>query len=174
MKKGEKLSEKQKAAMAEGRRRAMEAKKEEPVIQAESPFKAPERRRKRGKLGEIRQKLGVDQSHLDSNYKYRWVNDDYNRIDQLHLSDDYDFVTDKRIKSHQEEGKIKRLVGENKDGSPKFAYLMRIPKDFYEENRKEIEDTNMEIERSIQRGDVKADDQDKTHFHNENIQYETH
>lgn len=159
MRKGQKLSEEHIQKLAEGRARA----KAEREASAERP-------RRRKKLGTLNLKLDVSKSDLDPNYHYRWANDEKNRLQQLTQDNDYDFVESNDIRSDQK-GKIARRVGTHEDGSPKNAYLMRIPTDFYKENLEEREERNRQIDRAIKRGDSQMDGQDRQHVYDAGIQY---
>jgi len=52
--------------------------------------------------------------------------------------------------------RIRRLVGTNKDGSPQYAYLMGIPKEFYDEDQAEKEKENLKVDEAIRGGNPKG------------------
>jgi hypothetical protein len=118
-------------------------------------------RRKRGTFNGTSQKLAVNASKLvDQGYHVHIVNDMDNRVNEL-LDRGYEFVL-----SHEIEGistntvsrntdigdKVRFLVGTQKNGEPLQAYLMKIKKEWYEEDMQELQDRNDKIDESIRRG----------------------
>lgn len=96
-----------------------------------------ERRRRRGDTVLMGTKLGVNPDFLDPNFKYRWINDDGIRVEQLTVHDDWDLVDDpKKVGKADADGlgsKIAKAV--NRGGGR--AYLARKPRKFYDEDQAE-------------------------------------
>lgn len=83
----------------------------------------------------------------DPNYVYRWFNDEGDRIIQA-LNGGYHVVTNEGdeiheigdLKASDTEGvgtPIVKSVGKDAYGNPMYAYLMRIPREWYEEDQAE-------------------------------------
>lgn len=99
-----------------------------------------QRTKKRTPLGVQRQKLVLDQLK-DPNYVYRWVNDGGTRI-QNALEGGYEFVSAETagqigvrdvIPTNTDLGSGVSMVVER--GTGRRAFLMRIPKEFYDEDQ---------------------------------------
>lgn len=179
MRRGEKLSEEQKRKMAEGRERAKAAREAKaveaqavdaapPAVEAEEP--RPRRRRKRRSLGDPDYTLDVPAHLKKKGLHYRWVNDRKGRPDRLY-EQDYDYVEDENIRSHAKSGPVRRLVGERKDGSPIYAYLMSKPLEYYEEDQAEKQRKADEIDAQIRRA-PKEMKEDAKYLYDEDIQYD--
>lgn len=90
-----------------------------------------------------------------------WFNDEPGRLRRAE-GEDYRFVTADEIGSigqgedvNRREGlgsKVSMVVGKHDDGSPVTAYLMAIPKEFYDENQMEKLKLVEEKEQSIRQG----------------------
>lgn len=112
--------------------------------------KAPAGRTRRAPLAR-RQLLNV--VGKDPNYVYRIVNDDGDRVAQLqdvgyeHVPKDDVKVGDKRVENASSEGSLTQIsVGQGRK-----AYLMRIRKDWYEEDQKAKQDYVDETERATKK-----------------------
>lgn len=91
-------------------------------------------------------KLHVDESQKDPDYHYAFVNDEANRIERKE-SRDWEKV-EKAGGGHDV-----RLVGTKKEGGPLSAYLMRIRKEFHEDDyRQKQKDIDL-VEDAIKRGE---------------------
>jgi len=114
-------------------------------------MKRERRRRKRGSIDRM-EAMNLDifaPDQLDlANYVYRWVNDEKNRIGLCTRADDYDFVNLNDIKdftaatsaietNSESDERVRMCVGTNKGGNPIYAYLLRKPRDFWEEDQEE-------------------------------------
>ena len=101
---------------------------------------APKRRRREG--GAVHGKrLGVSESRLDfTKYKYRWINDENDRMMAMTRHDDWDIVKegDSVVKTDKADlgDAVSQVVGSNADGSKKLAYLCRKLKSYYEDDQK--------------------------------------
>lgn len=87
----------------------------------------------------------------DPNFQYRFVNDTGSRIDNYKqagwelVTDESINVGDKRAKDGTELGSAKTVISDN----GQVQYLMRIPKEWYDEDQKAKRDLNAEQERAI-------------------------
>jgi len=114
-------------------------------------FKRERRRRRKGTITRMAQmKLDIfDPAELDlANYVYRWVNDEDNRLAMLTRMDDYDFCNTSDIKGFdaarsaidtdsESDNRVRMIVGTNKGGHPVYSYLLKKPRDYYEEDQEE-------------------------------------
>lgn len=100
-------------------------------------------RKERIPLGGGRQKLAAPQAR--PGYVHRWINNDPGRIEQAQAAG-YEFVRDpnavKSGEEYQQENEtsdigssVSRIVGKDDGGQGKRAYLMEIPKEFYDEDQ---------------------------------------
>jgi hypothetical protein len=71
----------------------------------------------------------------DKEHAYYWANDDNSRIEDLTVRDDWDICT---LSGHEagEGDKVRRQVGTKKTGEALYAYLLRKPMDYYEEDKR--------------------------------------
>jgi hypothetical protein len=107
--------------------------------------KAERRRRKASTISRMASfKLDVfDASQLDTeNYVYRWVNEEGSRLRMATKQDDYDYVDTKDLKNFDAEStdsesteRVRMFVEKDKQGNPVYAYLLRKPRDFWEEDQ---------------------------------------
>lgn len=110
-----------------------------------------ERRRKPGQVLTSGVKLAVDQSKLDPNFTYRWVNDKGNRVQQLEAAD-WDPV-DEAVKADTDgAGTVQAKVVGTDGGKPYSAILMRKRKDWFQEDKKEAQKPLDEVDETIRRG----------------------
>jgi len=109
------------------------------------------RQNRRTSINGTRNKLTV--KGKDPNYVYRIVNDDDDRITQMQEIG-YEIVTDSTLKVGD-----KRVAVPTTEGSPtkvsvgggKIAYVMRIRKEFYDEDQKAKQALADELETSTKR-----------------------
>ncbi len=112
----------------------------QPDRQHQSRAEAEPQRRRRRSEGKVHgQRLGVAMHRLDFNsYAYRWINDEPARLDAKLRHDDWDLVpNDDATKEDSVDlgNAVSYVVGAQRDGSPKRAYLCRKLKKYYEEDR---------------------------------------
>lgn len=90
----------------------------------------------------------------------RWVNDDDHggRV-QAAINGGYDFVSSDgemivgdAVKKEDANRRVRKLVGTHKDGSPQYAYLMGIKKEFYDEDQAKKEEQNQMVDDAIRGG----------------------
>lgn len=108
--------------------------------------RAERRRRKAGTLNRMAQfKLDIfDESQLDSRYVHRWVEDEGSRLRQATKGDDYDFVNtadlggfDADTTDSESSERVRMVTGVDKQGHPTYAYLLRKPREYFEEDMAE-------------------------------------
>lgn len=112
-----------------------------------------ERRKKPGQLQYGGGKLSVDESKLDKDFTYRWVNDTGGRIQELEARD-WDVVNDTEIKpGTNAEGTVVSVHGGKQENGQGFRQvLMMKRKDWYEEDQKERQAPLEEIEEQLKSG----------------------
>jgi len=121
------------------------------------PKKASDRRRKAGIHGRGRQKLTTPEI---AGFTTRWVNDIANRIHEKTKEDDWDFVSASEIDNEVGEdgdgnqdlgSNVKRAVG-TYEGKPLYAYLLKKPLKYYEEDLANNEEARRAKEDTLRRG----------------------
>lgn len=128
--------------------------------------------------------FGVPQSRLtvankDPAFVYRWVNDDGRGRLDLAIQGGYEFVESEagqKVGSGSADGnsdvgsRVSRIVGTNEKGGGMRAYLMRIKREFYEEDqrRKQKEGPDF-VEAAIRRGTLNQSGDDKRYIPTEGI-----
>jgi hypothetical protein len=122
-------------------------------------------RRMRQPLGVARKKMSLDKRTEDlfkrEGLVPRWVNDeDHGGRVQSAVNGGYDFVSSDgemiigdSIKKEDANRRVRKLVGSHKDGSPKYAYLMAIKKEFYDEDQSVKEERNQMVDDAIRGGE---------------------
>lgn len=117
-------------------------------------------RRKRNPLGVMRLKMNLDKETVDrlktEDKVPRWINDSDTRIQDA-LAGDYEFLdqvasTGDNQEAVEEDRRIRKVVGKHKDGSPMYAYLMAIPREYYEEDQKSKEEQNKKVDQAVRGG----------------------
>lgn len=95
------------------------------------------RRRRDDTLDRVRGlKLALPAEALaDTEFDYRWINDEGSRISDLTVHDDWNFVTLNGVETAQEQA-TRRVVGTKRDGSQMDAYLVRKRKEWVQEDRR--------------------------------------
>lgn len=120
-----------------------------------------ERRRRKGMGIESRLKLSVPEEMKDKDYVYRWANDDGRRVYELTKNDDWDVVTDETISDDERNNSLgtigARQVGVADNGKPANAVLLRKRRDWYEQDRAEMQTAIDDKEAQIKRGDHSGD-----------------
>lgn len=121
-------------------------------------------RRERVPFGVASLKMNLDSSTMERLKKEekvpRWINDVDDRIISAERGG-YEFVDDsghEAIKTgdagevQEQDRRIKRRVGKTKDGAPIIAYLMAIPKEYYDEDQAKKEEVNARVDQAIKGG----------------------
>ena len=94
-------------------------------------------------------KLGVT-LEVPGHHLY-WCNDAGGKIEQAQAGG-YEFVTPKEIGETRDGSQVKRLVGTNKDGSPLYAYLLKIKQEWHEEDKSKLAEVDDQFEKAIKQG----------------------
>jgi hypothetical protein len=128
-----------------------------------------ERRRRKGMGLDANLKLHVPEEAKDPNFHYHFLNGTEARMYQKTVRDDYDIVTvemlenEKRKKRGESEIPIKGEgtpykvpVGVGKDGKALDAFLVRKPKESYEQDKKEEQESIADAESAIKEGPVSS------------------
>lgn len=118
-------------------------------------------RKKRIPMGGSRSRLEVQGK--DPNYVYRWFNDQGGRLAQAQQAD-YQFVTsDENVTVgaaedlNTDEGSyVSQIVGKTEDGKPMRAYLMKIKREFYEEDQATKQEQVDEMDAAIEGGAIRG------------------
>jgi hypothetical protein len=85
-------------------------------------------------------------------WHYRWINDEPGRISKA-LAGDYVFAEPEEIgRDKSEDNRVSVHAGTNKDGSSLLTYLMRIPLEFYLEDKQESQKHLDNIDSAIRGG----------------------
>lgn len=90
----------------------------------------------------------------ESGYHYHWINDDKSKLIKARRAW-YEFVLVKDVQlslggidaSEGADSPARKRVGDKRDGSPLFAYLMRIKDKYYEEDQAKKQDKILDTER---------------------------
>jgi hypothetical protein len=111
---------------------------------------------KRPRMGS---RLKLEVQNMDPAYEYRWFNDDGNRIrEALESGREYvlkdDVVLDTSVEGPGLGSCVSQCVGKHPDGSPKTAYLLRIRKEWYDEDQIEKQKACDLIDQSIRTGSL--------------------
>ncbi len=131
---------------------------QKPAVEAQGKRAAEvsaQRRRRSDTSHEGSHKLSVNHDLLDhENFIYRFVNDKGSRIQDLTVRDDWDKVPDPDVKDDKDGlgTPIRKQVDTHKDGSPMYAYLLRKPKKFAEEDERKKSARRDELDATIKRG----------------------
>lgn len=109
-------------------------------------------RNKRKPFGVPRSKLTVE--NLDPAFHYRWILDAPGRIAEA-LDGDYSFVDPIEVNREPNgENKVYVRGGSNVDGSEQRQYLMKIPREFFEDDQKLSQTYLDEIDNAIKGGKI--------------------
>ena len=107
-----------------------------------------EKRRISFREAALRTKLDVRLDKSDrERFQYRWVNGDPGRVQDLR-DRGYEIVDDPHI---EDDRGAERRVGRTETGSTMKARLMRVPKDFYEEDQAQKREIHEEKVASVSR-----------------------
>lgn len=119
-----------------------------------------EDRTKRVPFGVARKKLDIDRgtsARLKAENKVpRWINEDDMRLMNAQEGG-YEFVESAGVEivggeKQEQDRRIRKAVGKHANGQPKYAYLMAIPKEFYEEDQQKKEGVNKKVDDAIRGG----------------------
>lgn len=113
------------------------------------------KRAKRVPLGSLRQKLHVPEELKEDGYHYHWFNDIPGRLEQAGQAG-YEFVggtpTGEAGDTNTDIGSRTSTVVDRAEGTR--AYLMRIPKEYYDEDQAAKQAVNDRVDEAIMGGKV--------------------
>ncbi|WP_290688543.1 hypothetical protein [Haematobacter sp. UBA3484] len=123
-------------------------------------IKSERRRRNGDALAGRRNKLAVDESKLDrTQWSYRWVNDEDNRVQTLSQLDDWEVAPEGAAIHNTGTGSESAVqVGAGKEGQPIRAVLMRKPLQYQKDDDAEKQRLIDEREKGLSRGMVPGGD----------------
>ncbi len=127
---------------------------------------------------EKRRPFGVPVSRLSiaqeiEGYHLRWVNDEPGRLHQAQESG-YEFVEPAEVgRSDRDDNRVKELAGTLRDGSPMFTYLMKIPTEWYLEDRELVNQQADKIDDAIRSGRLEKQNGDGRYIPSSGITYKT-
>lgn len=104
-------------------------------------------------------RLKLEVKNQDPNYVYRWFNDDGDRINEaIESGREYVFKEDVVLDTSMEKPSlgscVSKAVGRHPDGSPKMAYLLRIRKEWYDEDQIEKQKSADLVDEAIRTGQL--------------------
>lgn len=135
---------------------------EDKMIRTQADRAKEEKPRQRMAFGVPTQKLAV--FNKDPNYHYRWVNDEDGRI-QFAEAAFYEFVSKGEISlgpvvtsgDASLGDKVCMLVGKTKFGQPLHAYLMKVKREYYEEDKDALAQLANQNDAAIREGNKGED-----------------
>lgn len=129
-----------------------------------------ERRRVRSTDG-LKQKMYVDERFKKPDHAYRWFNDLPGRLARAE-ENDWVFVNNPELADQNAGGdtRIRVLAGADTTGKPYYAYLMEIPKEWYNKDQQEKMNKIAEIEEQIEGGAMEIQEQRATYGNKIKIQ----
>jgi hypothetical protein len=131
----------------------------------------PKPRNKRKPLGVRRSKLAVP--HEISGYHLRYINDEPGRIMQA-MDGDYAFVEPQEVGlPENKDNRVRVLVGSQENGEPLYAFLMKIPMEYYLEDQREKTKVLDQIDSAIRRGEIDRTAGDNRYVPEGGISYKT-
>ena len=128
-------------------------------------------RNKRQPFGTPRSKLSVNP--IDG-YHLRWVNDEPGRLQQAQ-DGGYSFVSPEEVAwESTSDNKVKVLAGTQKDKiTAMYTYLMKLPTEYYLEDKAVHEHGNKQIEDAIRGGKLDREAGDGRYIPREGISFKT-
>ena len=128
---------------------------------------------------EKRRPFGVPVSRLSvyvdvPGFHLRWINDEPGRL-ALALQSGYSFVEPEEVgRVGDEANRVKEQAGVQRDGStPLFMYLMKIPQEYYEEDRTLLDGQVDKIDEAIRAGKLEKQSGDGRYVPSGGISYKT-
>jgi len=152
-----------------------------PAKANEESTEAVNRESEKGRARNKRRHFGAPQSRLsifkdieESGFHPRWINDSPGRLHQAQESG-YTFVEPAEVgREAGDENKVKELAGVQRDGvTPMFAYLMKIPMEWYLEDREALDESTSKIDDAIRNGRLEKTAGDGRYVPNGGITYKT-
>lgn len=149
--------------MGRGPGRPRKGEERDAMDEARQPDRNPSGRRKRVPLGVQQQRLGA---RVPDGMVGRWVNDTPGRIDRARQAG-YEFINEDGRTAAERESCRSEIVGTAREGGPLRAYLMAIPRQFYEEDQAAKQEPLDRFEEDLRRGHApqQAAPQDRGKFY---------
>lgn len=120
-------------------------------------------RKRRGVFNGTQSKYNVDVSKLIANgYHPHIFNDDRGRVEAA-IENGYEFVSPEEVGRIQNNvtsantdlsNRVRFLAGVKEDGTPMYAYLMKIKQEWFDEDQQAIQDRVNKTEAAIKKGKV--------------------
>ena len=163
------LEEKKERALAKQAATAAKRIESVPIVTELGVVKT---RKKRGTFNGTEGKLNV--AHLIDGYHIHILNDTPGRISQA-LENGYEFVSPEEVGGATNSNvtdrntdlgeKVRFLVGHDEKGNSLFAYLMKIPQEWYDEDQQAIQERSDKIDNAIRKGKIVGDGQNDEGFY---------
>jgi hypothetical protein len=129
------------------------------------------KREKRRPFGVPVSRLGV--SKEIEGYHLRWINDEPGRI-ALAQESGYEFVTPEEVGRADEGTQVKEHVGTGRDDvTPMYAYLMKIPMEWYLEDKQARDLIQDQFDDAIRKGQLERRAGDGRYVPDGGISYKT-
>lgn len=152
-----------------------EMSEREPRKRGRPSSREKEGRQRRVPLGAPELKLSVPQAEDDKDHVYRFINDTTGRL-QRAVAGGWEYVEDSMfVGSGSESGdsdadsRISRVVGKQANGEPLIAYLMKIKREWYEEDQDKKQSAIDEVENTIKHGHFNEKAEDARYIPKEGI-----
>lgn len=116
------------------------------------------KRKERGTIDGPALRLGVPEERKDPNWDYRWVNDSDMRIHNM-IQRDWEFAESELDVSNTDTGmgsRVERTVNERSTKGPQKGFLMKKPKEIYEEDQAAKEAKRKQLEKSMEKGQAQS------------------
>ncbi len=118
------------------------------------------RRAERGTIDGPAMRLSVPEERKDPNWDYRWVNDSDMRIHNM-MERDWDFAeSELDVNATTDKGmgtRVERTVNERSmKGQPQKGFLMKKPKEIYDEDQANKEAKRRKLEQSMEKGKAQS------------------
>jgi hypothetical protein len=130
----------------------------DPVAKRIEEMRAKRKERRSVDVSGYNQRLEVPAQYKDPRFTYRWVKDNSTRLHQMKQKD-WELVDDPRIaKDDRNSGigsRIERVSDERTTHNPEKVFLMRKPKEFYDEDKGKEQARLKAQEQAIERGQVR-------------------
>lgn len=133
-------------------------------------------RSRRIPLGVAELKLEVPEAANDPDHVYRWINDKPGRL-QRAIAGGWEYVEDHAMqigtgsttRNSEQDSRISQIVGKNENGFPLYAYLMRIKREWYDEDQSVKQAAIDEVQKTIERGQFERQADDMRYIPDEGI-----
>lgn len=136
--------------------RTPESDPNDPVAKRIAEMRERRRERKSQDVSGLSFRLDVPEEHRDPRFVYRWVSDTETRHYRM-LQRDWEYVENGELAADPRNSgvgssKVERIVDERTVNKPQKAFLMRKPREFYEEDKLKEQERIAQNEEGIRRG----------------------